>query len=92
MDVIVVQSDVFRQLSAKIDKIHSLIQRTNQAGRISALIDNSEFCKLLGISKRTAQSYRDKKLISFSQIGSKIYYKSTDVEAFLQKHHIKSRD
>jgi hypothetical protein len=92
MEVVLVKSDAFKALTSKIDKIHNLILRSNQAGKTNALIDNNEFCKQLKISKRTAQNYRDKKLISFIQIGSKIHYKPADVEAFLQKHHIKSRD
>lgn len=90
MEVVVVQSEVFQSLSAKIDKIQSILQKSSLSERRKDWITNPEFCQQLGISKRTAQRYRDLKLISFSQIDSKIYYKSIDVEAFLQKHHIKS--
>ncbi len=53
-------------------------------------LDNQEFMQLLKISKRTAQNYRDAGLISFSQIGSKIYYKLSDVEDLLKKHYNKA--
>jgi hypothetical protein len=42
------------------------------------------------ISKRTAQTWRDEGKISFSQVGSKIYYKLSDVEKLLQEHYNKS--
>jgi hypothetical protein len=42
------------------------------------------------ISKRTAQTWRDEGKISFSQVGSKIYYKLSDVEKLLQTHYNKS--
>ena len=42
------------------------------------------------ISKRTAQTWRDEGKISFSQIGSKIYYKMKDVEVLLDKNYNKA--
>lgn len=50
-------------------------------------LDNAELCQLLHISKRLLQSYRDEKMISYSQIGAKIYYKASDVEKFLKKYY-----
>ena len=49
-------------------------------------IDNAEFLKRMSISKRTAQTWRDEGIISFSQIGSKIYYKMSDVDKMLKEH------
>ena len=48
-------------------------------------LDNNAVCKLLQLSKRTLQSFRDSGKISFSQIGHKCYYKASDVELFIQK-------
>ena len=50
-------------------------------------IDNDDFINLMKISKRTAQTWRDNGAISFSQIGSKIYYKTHDIEDLLHKHY-----
>jgi len=50
--------------------------------------DNQEFIKLMNISKRTAQLWRDNKLIGFSQIGSKIYYRLSDILKLLNITHI----
>ena len=55
---------------------------------ILPVLDNIEFCKKLRISRRTAQSWRDQGKISFSQIGSKIYYQISDVQEFLNKNKI----
>ncbi|WP_460672948.1 helix-turn-helix domain-containing protein [Larkinella ripae] len=35
---------------------------------------NEDLCKLLSVSKRSLQNWRDEGLIEFSQIGHKIYY------------------
>ena len=39
-------------------------------------LDNCETCRLLNVSARTMQTYRD----------NKIYYKISDVETFMQNH------
>lgn len=47
---------------------------------------NNQLSKYLDVSKRTLQTYRDKKLITYSQIGGKIWYKDEWVQEFLEKH------
>lgn len=44
---------------------------------------NGDVCRLLNISKRTLQHYRDTDVLSFTQIGHKCYYKREDVEVLL---------
>lgn len=53
-------------------------------------MDNEEFLKFMGISKRTAQCWRDEGKISFSQVGNKIYYKMADVDKLLAENYNKS--
>ena len=53
----------------------------------STFIDNEDFIRLMKISKRTAQNWRDSGTIAFSQIGNKIYYKSSDIEDLLRKNY-----
>ena len=47
-------------------------------------LHNGDVCRLLNISKRTLQHYRDTSVLPFSQIGHKYYYKREDVERLLQ--------
>lgn len=49
-------------------------------------LTNDEFCKLLNISHKTAQSYRDKGYVTFSQIGNKIHYRMSAVNEFLDSN------
>ena len=46
-------------------------------------LDNCETCRLLNVSARTMQTYRDTGKLPYSQINNKIYYKASDVETFL---------
>ena len=49
------------------------------------LLDNQDMCELLGITKRTLARYRQKKLVAYYMIDGRTYYKSSEVEAFLNQ-------
>lgn len=70
-------------------KLDLLIEKTDTPFK-EKWLDSQEVCKLLSISIRTLQSYRSDFRLSFSQVGSKIYYKASDVEAHLETHYNKS--
>jgi excisionase family DNA binding protein len=53
-------------------------------------LSSEEVCHLLMISKRTIQSYRDRGILPFAQIGRKIYYKASDIDEYLDHHYIKA--
>jgi len=56
----------------------------------SKWLTSDQVCQLLGISKRTLQNYRGNKIIPFSQISRKIYYKAEDINNYLERHYIKA--
>ena len=70
------------------NKILSLAETCHKAFgeqcRHTDWLHNGDVCKLLNISKRTLQHYRDTGVLPFSQIGHKCYYKREDVERLLQ--------
>ena len=47
------------------------------------MVFNGDVCRILNISKRTLQHYRDSSVRPFIQIGHQCYYKREDVEALL---------
>ena len=74
-----------------VTKSTHLIERVEKINNKDPLedrwLDIQDVCELLHISKRTLQSYRDKGILPFSQIGAKIYYKSSDIQKHLEKHY-----
>ena len=58
----------------------------NTKGSKKEFVGNEEFMELMGISKRTAQTWRDEGIIAFSQVGSKIYYSMADIAKLMQEH------
>ncbi len=89
MEAIIITKDQFSDLMSKLDLIQSQLN-TKGDNKKETFLDNQEFLLFMKISKRTAQTWRDEGKISFSQVGSKIYYKLSDVEKLLQEHYNKS--
>ena len=90
MEAIIITKDQFEELLSKVALIHRRVEIITNSSQ-DTFIDNSEFIRLMKISKRTAQTWRDEKRISYSQIGAKIYYKFSDVEKLLNQSSIQSR-
>lgn len=78
------------------DEILSLAECCHKAfGEKSKHTDwlhNGDVCRLLNISKRTLQNYRDTGVLPFTQIVHKCYYKREDVEALLLTKSNKSKN
>ena len=89
MEAIIITKDEFQELLSKINLIHKRVE-TITVGSQDTFIDNCDFIQKMKISKRTAQTWRDEKRISYSQIGAKIYYKLSDVENLLAQSSIKA--
>lgn len=89
MEVYILSKAQFSELTTRLDTLQNLLSTQPDTSKKS-IMDNEEFLKLMGISKRTAQSWRDEGKISFSQVGNKIYYKMTDVDKLLAENYNKS--
>lgn len=51
------------------------------------LLDNADLLQLFKISHKTAQNWRDNKVIAYSQINNKIYYRLSDVNKLLDNNY-----
>lgn len=52
------------------------------------LLDEASFCDYLNISKRHAANLRAKREITYFKAGGKLYYKLSDVLAFVEKNKV----
>lgn len=79
----------FQELLLKIESHY--IKFANQNEFVDdPIIGNARFIKLMGISAKTAQTWRDTNLISYSQVNNKIFYRKSDIIEMLNKYHVKS--
>lgn len=89
MEAIILSKEQFDGLISKIDEFNEKLN-SKSTPQQEVFLDNEELISMLKISRRTAQTWRDEGKISFSQVGSKIYYKLSDVEKTMQDHYNKS--
>jgi len=86
--MLVVPQEEWQSLHEKLDRLTELVERSQSAASNADWLESEEARKLLGVSPKTWQNYRDQRLIPFSQIGRKIYVNRADLDAFLRKHRV----
>lgn len=82
--------DAEKVLKRLDESVALLVAQMKLGGKLDpedVFFDNGEFMKLMNISKRTAQEWRNKKIIEFSQVGNKIYYRLSDVQKLLNDNY-----
>jgi len=91
MEVITMDAVAFKQIMARFDKLEQFIfEKKKQNPLTEVWLDVSDACNLLKVSKRTLQSYRDKRIISYSRVAHKIYFKATDIEKHLKDNYLEA--
>jgi excisionase family DNA binding protein len=68
----------------------SLILNNKKEEYLNRWVESGEARKQLKVSERTWQRMRDERVIPFSQFGRKIYFRQSDIEAFLNSNLITS--
>ena len=53
-------------------------------------LTESEVMKMLDISKKTIRSYRKGKILAYSQIGNKFFYKKSDINNMLNEAYFQA--
>jgi excisionase family DNA binding protein len=87
MNVITIEHEAFQQINDRLAAIESGLNRTVEQHFEKTWMDGRKVAEMLDISRSTLQIYRDQGKIGFSQVGRKVYYRASDVLAFLEKHH-----
>jgi hypothetical protein len=87
----VVPQSFLQEVIEKLDAVESILQKKTEEEINSEWIDSVKARKLLGVSPKTWQEYRNKRVIPFSQFGSKIYVKRSDIKSFMEKNYIRSK-
>lgn len=87
MEIISIDKKVFDTLTARIEDIELKalqMYRHQEDLHLKDWLDNQDVCQILGISKRTLQSYRENGLLPYSRVEHKIRYAPEDVQKLLQ--------
>ncbi len=89
VSMVVLPQSALEDLKAGLAELKQMIQgkAVEEAG--GQWLESEAARKMLGISQKTWQTYRDNRVLPFSQFGRKIYVKRADIEAFLESKMIK---
>ncbi len=85
MEIRMIEGKTFEKLKICITDLLAQID-TLYTEPENGWLDNQAVCRILSVSKRTLQAFRDKGLIPYSQIGHKCFYRQEDVKEFLEKN------
>jgi len=80
----------FDKIIERLEKIIQQQKNNKIADPKQIILDNADLLQLFKISHRTAQNWRDQKIISYSQIGGKIYYRMSDIQKLLDENYKES--
>ena len=90
MELKVLSNEEYDKIIQKLDEVLELLSETLKKSRNpleEIWLDTFEAAKILKVSTRTLQNYRDNGTLPFSKIGSKIYFKASDIELMLNEHY-----
>ena len=88
MTMVLISQEEWQALYDKLEHLAEMIENRNATDRNAEWLESEAARKLLGVSPKTWQNYRDQRVIPFSQIGRKIYVNRADLDAYLSRHRI----
>lgn len=83
MDITNIETRTWEMMMAKFEAFAESVELLCQQHGDKSMqkwLDNQDVCQILGISKRTLQTYRDNGTLPFTQINHKMYYRPQDIE------------
>lgn len=82
-------NEEMNKIIERLDHLEKIL-KGKQKNSDDVFLDNSEFIRVMNISKRTASQWRQSKLITYSQIKGKLFYRMKDIQILLDKHQHKA--
>ena len=95
MEVITIESQAFKDLTAKINTIAKFVtalQSKEEKEPSDGWVDSYEVCTFLKISSKTLQRLRASNDISFSKIRGKNFYRISEIGRLLNENIIRRSD
>lgn len=77
-----------QDIKQRLDEITLTLKQKQRTEPDQIWYDNQEFLQVMNISKRTAAYWRTEKIVTYSQVGNKIYYRLSDIMDLLHKNTI----
>ncbi|GHT26755.1 transcriptional regulator [Bacteroidia bacterium] len=88
MEVITIESKAFKNIIERLEKISRYVKEHSESDH-EGWVDSHDVCTYLKISIRTLQRLRAQKLLNYSIIRGKSYYKLSEIQRMLDENLIK---
>ena len=84
-ELVIIEKQVLDELTYRIDQLKSKVDNLYVHSGIAPQkwIDNAQACQRLSASIRTLQTLRDSRILPFTKMGGKVFYKPEDIEKML---------
>ena len=84
-DLVIIEKQALDELTCKIDQLKSKVNNLYVHSGVAPQkwIDNEQACQRLSASIRTLQTLRDSRILPFTKMGGKVFYKPEDIEKML---------
>ena len=92
MEVITIEAQAFKELSAKINMIAKFvvsIQEKVEEEPTDSWVDNYEVCTFLKVSPKTLQRIRAANLVSYTRIRGKNFYRISEIKRLMDDNVIR---
>jgi hypothetical protein len=90
MEITAIEKKTFEQMQQAFENFtHQVKELCGNDCNNKQWLNHREVCEFFQISQRTLQSYRDNGILPYAQIGHKCYYRTSDIEQFINKQQIK---
>ena len=91
LSMVVLPESAWARITDELQELKRMLQQKSDDEVNGQWIDSVEARKILGVSQRTWQTYRDERRIPFVQIGRTIYVKREDLDSYMRTHYISAR-
>ncbi len=78
---------MFQQIQEDLKELKALLLKKQLLSEDDLFCDNEEFIRIMKISRRTSQFWRDSGIIDFIQINNKIYFRLKDIKQLLDDNY-----
>ena len=79
--------EIYRYLDNLSEHLDKIAKKDCSSKVGDCLLDNAKLAKLLNVSQRTLQEWRNLGVIPFIQIRGKILYRKVDIDRVLQNNY-----
>jgi len=89
-NVITRESPLFIELVSSIKTMETVVEMLNDSNLscTGKWLNGDQVMRMLGVSRRTLQNYRDNGILAYSTVGGKFYYSIGDIEDLMLKNYV----